>query len=1333
MRTRVAPLLAADARLLQLTPWHAAWAVAVQIEGAKQGAAQLNPWKVRNNYRRRFHDMLFLEEAYQAKLTRAYDLRSVVIEEVSQYYEGDRAVYLQPTERLSRVRCTNIAEKRPSVQVADRVFAWRADHAEQQHVQFEGFVHRLEAEALLILFCADFHAKNPPGTLMNVSFGAERLTMRCMHRAIDEVGLDVVWPTKATQPLSQDQMRELDAYAASLDLPDEMNDQQRFTVASLLRKDHGSTPFLLYGPFGTGKTRTLIEFLKLLLGPNAEAKVPASNREPRVLVCSPSNSSVDMYVSQLASVVGSPSEMHRIMAPHRGPIYNRELAPYTRFDAAAGMHRLPEMAELLQMKVVVCTTRMAAALCARGVPKGHFTHIVLDEAAQLMEAEALLPLSLADKHTSVVMAGDPKQLGPSTFSNTRKSVHGVHASVMERLQALDAYQQRMPSVCQNLVKNYRSHPAIVRLLSKISYNGKLNALAPRERVNSLQGWSKQGTKANFPMLFCGLQGGQEEQEGDSPSVFNRQEASVMLVFIQELIDAMGGSLEQHEIGVITPFSKQTQKVRLLLKQRGLRNVRVGSTEEFHGHEVRALFISTVRTSHDSLGYDALYDTGFVGNCRRFNTALSRAVALVVVIGDTSVLSQAEEWREMISVCRENSCFVQLQVPPMSARPASQQQQPTTQAAPPPATASAQDAPQAAPAPAPAPAPPAPASADPSCRGATANDAVAVPLEGANGLPPADEAEAQQPRRANVRRARGRNKNRGNRHDEDAMSLPDDGSVNGHEWEGGHPVLELQPGQSLSTAGAGVTTGLPPSSSGLSSGLQPGLMTGLPPAPTQCGVSAPISDGAQLPVTAAARQPPAPNERLSVGLSAHVQLGLPKGYALGPLPPAELYADGGASRGFREPPVAAGLHDPMSHTARMPFANGAASLAHSAASQANGCVSQPSTAEPAPSNHAHANGIATATGFAMVAPPPSLLAAALQPSLPVLPLPLPTPPASAPQPHWQMPAQAQPPPPMPLQGMPLQAPPPPPPPPPKEQPPGLSQLMRGQPYELLRPDGGSCLWSHEGHEVLYVTRGSPPPFAIYEWDDSVEMVFSIFNVTLTLAPTLTPTPNLTLTLTLTLALARTLTTPAPRCHFFLPFSAAQMKGDTMDHPTGFCMTFEPNEEKLKGVVMSHAPGIIWPSDGGPITLLVVLGPAFNQQNIEVRHTRSRCRPSPCSDVDVRGVHVHAHVRTCMPLSCTCIPACVWPTCAGLHLGHARHGHNSEGYRQKLSTADCPPHQRRLNISAAAMATRGDGSAGERACALAPTRCEQKGSSVPPSCGFPGPGAGWYREGSTGAYM
>lgn len=53
------------------------------------------------------------------------------------------------------------------------------------------------------------------------------------------------------------------------------------------------------------------------------------------------------------------------------------------------------------------------------LPPGHFTHIIMDEVGQALEPEALIPLAgLATYPRSerlccqVVMAGDPKQLGP---------------------------------------------------------------------------------------------------------------------------------------------------------------------------------------------------------------------------------------------------------------------------------------------------------------------------------------------------------------------------------------------------------------------------------------------------------------------------------------------------------------------------------------------------------------------------------------------------------------------------------------------------------------------------------------------------------------------------------------------------------------------------------------------------------------------------------------------------------------------------------------------------------------------------------------------------------
>lgn len=42
---------------------------------------------------------------------------------------------------------------------------------------------------------------------------------------------------------------------------------------------------------------------------------------------------------------------------------------------------------------------------------GFFTHILLDEAAQAMECETIMPLALATKNTRIVLAGDHMQVG----------------------------------------------------------------------------------------------------------------------------------------------------------------------------------------------------------------------------------------------------------------------------------------------------------------------------------------------------------------------------------------------------------------------------------------------------------------------------------------------------------------------------------------------------------------------------------------------------------------------------------------------------------------------------------------------------------------------------------------------------------------------------------------------------------------------------------------------------------------------------------------------------------------------------------------------------------
>ena len=78
------------------------------------------------------------------------------------------------------------------------------------------------------------------------------------------------------------------------------------------------------------------------------------------------------------------------------------------------------------------TSATAGLLLASLVPRGHFAHILIDESGQAMEPELLIPLTMADARTTVVLAGDHCQLGPSIRSPVAIRL-GLGKSLQERL------------------------------------------------------------------------------------------------------------------------------------------------------------------------------------------------------------------------------------------------------------------------------------------------------------------------------------------------------------------------------------------------------------------------------------------------------------------------------------------------------------------------------------------------------------------------------------------------------------------------------------------------------------------------------------------------------------------------------------------------------------------------------------------------------------------------------------------------------------------------------------------------------------------------------------
>lgn len=79
-----------------------------------------------------------------------------------------------------------------------------------------------------------------------------------------------------------------------------------------------------------------------------------------------------------------------------------------------GTFMLPSRDDLVEHRVVITTLSTSKVLLDLQVLHGFFTHILIDEAAQALEPEALTPLIFAGPNTKVVFTGDHMQVKLNT-------------------------------------------------------------------------------------------------------------------------------------------------------------------------------------------------------------------------------------------------------------------------------------------------------------------------------------------------------------------------------------------------------------------------------------------------------------------------------------------------------------------------------------------------------------------------------------------------------------------------------------------------------------------------------------------------------------------------------------------------------------------------------------------------------------------------------------------------------------------------------------------------------------------------------------------------------
>ena len=458
-------------------------------------------------------------------------------------------------------------------------------------------------------------------------------------------------------------------------------------VDAIQSRSYGDFCFLVNGPPGTGKTKTMCEVVVQLAND--------SGLQGSILLCAPSNQAADTLGIRLRHHF-DPTSLLRLNDFSRtfAEVPN-ELLPFCFVENQ--LFSLPPVPALMKFKVVITTCQAADILVQARVTNRdlallqqrlvsvlrpsshqdiiplHWTALLVDEAAQATEPENLIPLSvvapppiLLSQTPIFVMAGDQHQLNPRTYSQSttlpislfeRLSETHVYASHPLARKHLHHGSQRLPMLQPpfvNLVRNYRSHPAILAVPSSLFYS---NTLIPEaSRMDSLQAWTGWRGR-RWPMLFVCNAGIDACHDilGVGRGWYNLREAQKAISCAQSVL-SQGLITDQSEVCIMSPFQAQVNLLRKLARQSRLSAVNIGPMEAFQGLESRLVILCTTRARKRFIEEDNVRGIGIVNEKKKFNVAITRAKEGLIVLGNPWILAMDPYWVTFLEFCWRNELW-----------------------------------------------------------------------------------------------------------------------------------------------------------------------------------------------------------------------------------------------------------------------------------------------------------------------------------------------------------------------------------------------------------------------------------------------------------------------------------------------------------------------------------------------------------------------------------------------------------------------------------------------------------------------------------------------------
>jgi superfamily I DNA and/or RNA helicase len=266
---------------------------------------------------------------------------------------------------------------------------------------------------------------------------------------------------------------------------------------------------------------------------------------------------------------------------------------------------------MLQRSQIIFSTLIAAGRKSFRKQIDEFSMVLLDEAAQALVPEALIPLYF--KPRSYIQFGDPSQL-PATITSQAARNKGYENSMMHWL--INEFKQPH----EMLTIQYRMDDEICRWVSRMYYENKLiTAPYVNQRKSILHTNTRLAGVFKHPSLFFDIKGQENRRGGSdlSASCSNLIEAKAVIDMVYYLIMKCG--FQPTQIGIISFYSAQIEILNeTLLKaikdEKRYSGLEIKTVDGFQGGEKDIVLISAVRTSES---------VGFLNDWRRLNVAMSR--------------------------------------------------------------------------------------------------------------------------------------------------------------------------------------------------------------------------------------------------------------------------------------------------------------------------------------------------------------------------------------------------------------------------------------------------------------------------------------------------------------------------------------------------------------------------------------------------------------------------------------------------------------------------------------------------------------------------------------